>query len=126
MCENILIHFQLHFDLFQVISAKDGLRSSNDVTILNNLHWTEIPWKYNYSFTVLLESNSKVDLHHWLIEAEWRIYASAKLAIIRSEYGSSLGRRQGIIWASDEILLNGPLATNFSDILMEIYIFCIP
>ena len=43
--------------------------------------------------------------------------------IIGSDYGLSPGRRQAIIWTNDEILLTGPLETNFSDILIEIHAF---
>ena len=37
--------------------------------------------------------------------------------------GLSPGRRQAIIWTNAVILLIGPLATNFSEILIEIYTF---
>ena len=57
------------------------------------------------------------------IEAEWRIYASVNWAIIGLDNGLSPGRRQAIIWTNDGILLIGPLGTNFSEILIEIYIF---
>ena len=43
-----------------------------------------------------------------------------ELNIIGSNNGLSPGRRQAIIWTSDGILLIGPLATNFSEILAEI------
>ena len=47
----------------------------------------------------------------------------SKLAIIGSDNGLSPGRRQTIIWTNAWILLIGPLGTNFSEILIEIYIF---
>ena len=47
----------------------------------------------------------------------------SKLTIIASDNGSSPGRRQAIIWTSAEILLIGPLGTNFSEILIEIITF---
>ena len=47
----------------------------------------------------------------------------SKLTIIGSDNGLSPGRRQAIIWTNDGILLIGPLGTNFSDILIEIYKF---
>ena len=47
----------------------------------------------------------------------------SKLAIIGSDNGLSPGRRQAIIWTNAGILLIGPLGTNFSEILTEIYIF---
>ena len=47
----------------------------------------------------------------------------SKLTIIGSDNGLSPGRRQAIIWTIAEILLNGSLGTNFSDILIGIQIF---
>ena len=44
----------------------------------------------------------------------------SKLTIIGSDNGLSPGRRQAIIWTSDGILLNGPLGTNFSEIVIKI------
>ena len=46
-----------------------------------------------------------------------------KLTIIGSDNGLSPGRRHAIIWTIVGILLIGPLGTNFSEILLEIYIF---
>ena len=46
-----------------------------------------------------------------------------KLNIIGSENGLSPGRRQAIIWTNAEILSIGPLGTNLSEILVEIYVF---
>ena len=42
---------------------------------------------------------------------------------IGSDNGLSPGRRQAIIWTNSGILLIGPLGTNFSGILSEIYTF---
>ena len=47
----------------------------------------------------------------------------SKLNIIGSDNGLSPGRRQAIIWTNAGILLIGPLGTNFSQILTEIYTF---
>ena len=47
----------------------------------------------------------------------------SKLAIIGSDNGLSLDRRQAIIWTNSGILLIGPMETNFSEILIEIYVF---
>ena len=47
----------------------------------------------------------------------------SKLAILGSDNGLSPGRRQTIIWTNAGILLIGPLWTNFSEILIEIYTF---
>ena len=46
-----------------------------------------------------------------------------KLTIIGSDNGLSPGRRQAIIWTNAGILLIGPLGTNFSEILFEIFTF---
>ena len=47
----------------------------------------------------------------------------SKLTIIGSDNGLSPGRRQAIIWTSDEILLIGALKTNFSETLIKIQTF---
>ena len=47
----------------------------------------------------------------------------SKQTAIGSDNGLSPGRRQAIIWTNAGILLIGPLGTNFSEILIEIYIF---
>ena len=47
----------------------------------------------------------------------------SKLTIIGPDNGLSPGRHQAIIWTNDGILLIGPLGTNFSEILMKIYLF---
>ena len=46
-----------------------------------------------------------------------------KLIIIGSDNGLSPGQCQAIIWNNDEILLIGPLGTNFDESSIEIYIF---
>ena len=46
-----------------------------------------------------------------------------KLIIIGSDNGLSPGRHQAIIWTNTEILLIGPLGTNFSEILIGIQTF---
>ena len=45
------------------------------------------------------------------------------LTIIGADNGLSPGRRQAIIWTNTEILLIGPLGTNFSEILITIEAF---
>ena len=47
----------------------------------------------------------------------------SRLTITGSDNGLSPGRRQAIIWTNDEILLIGPLGTNFSENLIEIRTF---
>ena len=51
------------------------------------------------------------------------IYVSEKYTIFGSDNGLSPGRHQAIIWTNAGILLSGPLGTNFSKILIEIYTF---
>ena len=46
-----------------------------------------------------------------------------KLATIGSDNGLSSGRRQAIITTNAGKLFIGPLGTNFSEILIEIYTF---
>ena len=46
-----------------------------------------------------------------------------KLTIIGSDNGLSPERRQAIIWTNAGTLLIGPLGTNLSEILIEIYTF---
>ena len=46
----------------------------------------------------------------------------SKLTIIGSDNGLSPDQRQAIIWTNAGLLLFGPLKTNFSEILIEIFI----
>ena len=46
-----------------------------------------------------------------------------KSTIIGSDNGLSPGWRQAIIWTNAEILLNRPLGTNFSEIVIKIHTF---
>ena len=50
------------------------------------------------------------------------IYVS-RLTITGSDNGLSLGRHQAIIWTNVEILVIGPIETNFSENLIDILIF---
>ena len=52
------------------------------------------------------KKKKKKIIYFELIVAEWRIYASLKMAII--DYGFSPDRRQAIIWSNAGILLIGP------------------
>ena len=49
--------------------------------------------------------------------------SDSKLTIIGSDNGLSPGRRQAIIWTNIEIILTGPLGTNFSKLLIDISSF---
>ena len=61
-----------------------------------------------------------IELTHW---GRVTHICVSKLTIIGSDNGLSPGRHQAIIWTNAEILIIGPLETNFSEILIEIYIF---
>ena len=60
------------------------------------------------------------DLNHW---GRVTYICVGDLTIIGSDNGLSLSRRQAIIWSNAGIVIIGPLGTNLSEILIEIYIF---
>ena len=61
---------------------------------------------------------------HWLTHwGRMTHICVSKLTIIGSDNGLSPGRRQAIIWTNDGILSIGPSGTNFSEILVEIFVF---
>ena len=62
-----------------------------------------------------LSYSGSVNLTHW-----GRV---THITIIGSDNGLPPGRRQAIIWTNAGILLNGPMGTKFSEILIEIYTF---
>ena len=64
--------------------------------------------------------NSRSCLTHW---GRVMHICVSKLTIIGSDNGLSPDRRQAIIWTNAELLLIGPLRTNFSEILIEILTF---
>ena len=47
----------------------------------------------------------------------------SKPTIIGLNNGLSHGQCQAIVWTNAEVLLIGPLGTNFSEILIKIYTF---
>ena len=47
----------------------------------------------------------------------------SKVTIISSDNGLSPGRRQAIIWTNAGVLLIGPVGTNVSEMLIEIFTF---
>ena len=59
-------------------------------------------------------------LTHWGRVTHWCV---RNLTIIGSDNGLSPRRRQAIIWTNAGILLIGPLGTNLSEILIQIYTF---
>ena len=63
------------------------------------------------------QCNSYYDLTHW---GRVTHICVGNLTIIGSDKGMSPGRRQNIIWTNDGVLSNGPLGTNFNEILIDI------
>ena len=63
-------------------------------------------------------SSLQLLLTHW---GQMTHKCVGNLTIIGSDNGLSPGRRQAIIWTNAGILLIGPLGTNFSEILIEIW-----
>ena len=51
---------------------------------------------------------------------EWNNFMPSSIG---SDNGLAPARRQAIIWTNTGILLIGPMETNFSEILIEIYTF---
>ena len=91
-------------------------------------HWnvyciTSPLWKESTSqggFPLQGWMTSGFSLTHW----GWVMHICVgNLTIIGSDNGLSPDRRQAIIWINAEILLIGPLGTNFSEILIEILTF---
>ena len=62
-------------------------------------------------------------LHHLTHWGRVTHICVSNLTIIGSDNGLSPGQCQAIIWINAGILITGPLGTNFSEILIEIYIF---
>ena len=74
-------------------------------------------FKHNKQCT---KSKSTAYLTHW---GRVTHICVSKLTIIGSDNGLSPGRRQAIIWTNAGLLVIGPLATKFSEILIEILTF---
>ena len=84
------------------------------------LNWIHIMWS-DITLCKLLPHFPEVNgLTHW---GRVTHICVSKQTIIGSDNGLSPGRRQSIIWTNAGTLLIGPLGTNFSEILIEIYIF---
>ena len=75
----------------------------------------EFPQDFSYKLI-----NHTSGLTHW---GRVRHIFVGYLTIIGPDNGLSPGRRQAIIWTNAGILSIGPLGTNFSEILIEIYTF---
>ena len=80
---------------------------SHDVVVLARPTWFEV-------------QNIKAFLTHW---GRVTHICVGKLTIIDSDNGLSPGRHQSIIWTNVGILLIGPLATHFKEILIGIQRF---
>ena len=78
----------------------------------------EVTTNYVFPNCLLKGPRRPKALTHWGQEMHICI---SKLTIIGSDNGLSPGRRQAIIWINVGILSIGPLQTNFSEILIEIY-----
>ena len=89
--------------------------------------WTFKVYLWNYTHT------KNILPIHWEIWFIWKVenlthwgrvthICVSKLTIVGSDNGLSPGRCQAIIWINAGILLIGPLGTNFSETLIEIYI----
>ena len=74
---------------------------------------------FKISIHILIMNLKHTRLTHW---GQAKHICISNLTIIGSDNGLLPGRRQAIIWANAGILLNRPLGTNFSDILIAIYI----
>ena len=75
----------------------------------------------SFTWIVLLDTCMTVhDLTHW---GRARHICVGEQIIIGSDNSLSPGQRQAIIWTNAGILSIGPLETNFSEILIEIYTF---
>ena len=85
---------------------------------MHGIHWISY---MNISLTCLsCIPCMNISLTHW---GRVTLICISKLIIIGSDNGLSLGRRQAIIWTNAGIWSMGPLGTNFSEILIEIYTF---
>ena len=87
-------------------------------------HWPSsgcLLWVFMREFTMLyIAAPHCIKLTHW---GRMTHICFGNLTIIGSDNGLSPGRQKAIIWTNDGILLIGPLGTNFSEILVELYIF---
>ena len=105
---------------------------------------TCIWWWWECVYFILLSLSNRLSIiNHWLgLRNETMVYAVCpivfhsstdwgrvtqiyvrKLTTIGSDNGLSPGRRQAIIWTNAGILLIDPFGTDYSEILIEIYIF---
>ena len=74
----------------------------------------------SWEIPICKKSLKNISLTHW---GRVTHICVGKLIILGSDNGLSPGRRQAIIWTNAEIMLIGPLGTNFSEILIAIQTF---
>ena len=78
----------------------------------------DIDYRHIYMFPMINLASKK--LTHW---GRVTHICVGNLTIIGSVNGLSPGRRQAIIWSNAGILIIGPIATNFIEILIKIITF---
>ena len=91
-------------------------------------HIYQGPVRLNVQIALIIQKSTR--LQHvlssvWLLTHWGRLthVCHCELTIIGSHNDLSPGLHQAIIWTNAGVLLIGPLGTNFSEILIEIYIF---
>ena len=97
---------------------------SNTIGLLRRSSKSSLIFRHGYvissAIITLLSHNPISSLTHW--GQEMHICVS-NLTIIGSDNGLLPGQRQAIIWTNAGLLSVGSVGTNFSEILIEIYIF---
>ena len=111
-------------ELKHIFVQNNVLRAGHNIHIkIYSLHSLPeiMPWISNYIHNLQLDViNYPCHLTHW----GWVTHICiVKLTIIGSDNGLSPGWHHAIIWTIAEILLIGPLGTNFSEILIGIQTF---
>ena len=112
------------------------MTSSNAFSWKKKNHWSLLSgdrassWLVNdLALNHCLPSHIYITWHQWVNRhslTHWGRLTHicvSKLTIIGSDNGLLPERHQAIIWTNAGILLNGPLGTNFSEILIEILTF---
>ena len=98
-----------------------GFETSRDLTIRRLSVEAQGPPKCTHDIPLIILHNIALrPLTHW---GQVTHICVSKLTIIGSDNGMSPGRRQAIIWTNAGVLSIGPVGTNFSEILFEIYTF---
>ena len=90
------------------------------VSIGNHTVLHEVSTQCNWNVVPLSQTYGSGDLPHW---GRVTHICVSILTIIGSDNGLSPGRRQSIFWINAGLLSIGPVGTNFSEILIDIYTF---